>query len=312
MNIFVNPDDHRPRAGWRLFLQFVLFLLLMTVLMLVKSFSIQSSLRIFEATVSGIAGIASVWLAALFWDKRLIQDYGLAWNMKWVKELGMGLILGLSTMAGIFLIEWLTGWITITGFGWERSTSIPYSLWILSYLAAMIIIGFYEELIFRGYQILNMTEGFYSSRLNLKKASLLAILVSSAIFGILHYWNPNASYISTVNIILAGFMLAIPYVVTGSLAVSVGIHISWNFAQGGIFGFPVSGTLFRGSILQIQQEGSNLMTGSRFGPEGGVLGVLGILFIIGFFLFYAKRKYGTVEIHSSFKNVMAKSVKQDE
>lgn len=312
MNIFANPEDYRLRAGWRILLQFILFLLLVFALTITKNSLIAESLKIYDALAMGIAGLGSVWIAAVLWDQRDLREYGLGWDAKWRKELGIGLLLGTVAMAAIFLVEWLAGWITISGFGWERSTSIPYAIWFFSYFAVMIIIGFYEELIFRGYQIINMVEGFHSSKLNLKTAAVIAILISSVIFGLLHAGNPNATLISTLNIILAGVVLAIPYLVTGRLAISIGIHISWNFVQGGLLGFAVSGTAFRGSLIQINQEGTRYITGGSFGPEAGLLGIFGILFILGLFRWYIRKQDKIFSVHSSFKKVLPKSVKQDE
>lgn len=312
MNIFVNPNNGRPRAGWRLLLQFVLFLLFVLIMMLAKGFLISSSLKIYEAFAMGIAGVASVWSAAIILDKRPLSEYGLGWNSVWKQELALGLGLGTLAMTVIFLIQWSAGWLTITGFGWERAASPPYYLWILSYLLAMIIIGFYEELIFRGYQILNMVEGFQSQTISLKTASLLAILISSIIFGLLHAGNPNATLISTLNIVFAGVILAIPFLVTGRLAVSVGIHISWNFIQGGLYGFSVSGTSFRGSIIQIRQTGESYLTGGNFGPEAGLIGIIGMVIMITLFGIYTYKKKEPIRVHSTFENALSKSAKRDE
>ena len=312
MNIFVNPDEQRLRAGWRIFLQFILFMLLVFGLMIAKNVLISGSLKLYDALLMGFAGILSVWVAARLWDKRPLKDYGLGRDELWFKELGFGLALGMAGMAFIFAVEWAAGWIEITGFGWQRSSSIPYFVWIFSYFIAMIIIGFYEELIFRGYQIVNLVEGFCSKRINLYRASLIAVCISSVIFGLLHAGNPNATVISTVNIVFAGVMVAFPYLVTGRLGISVGIHISWNFVQGGLLGFAVSGTPFRGSLIQISQSGDDYLTGGSFGPEAGFLGILGMLVILTIFLWYARRNSEGLAVHSSFKNGSPKSVNQDE
>lgn len=312
MNIFINHNEQRPRAGWRLLLQFIIFLFLVFGMMLAKSALVSGSLKIYEAFIMGTAGIGSVWIAATVLDKRPLTEYGISWSSPWKKELLVGLVLGAAAMTVIFIIEWFAGWIEVTGFGWDRVSPVPYYLWILSYFIAMVIIGFYEELIFRGYQILNMVEGFYSSKINLNTAVLFAIAISSVIFGVLHAGNPNATTISTLNIIFAGVIIAIPYLVTGRLAISIGIHISWNFVQGGLFGFAVSGTRFRGSLIQIEQYGSPYITGRNFGPEAGLLGIFGIILILILFYFYIKQQGLVLSVDNSFTNRLPKSAKQDE
>lgn len=312
MNIFINPDDRRLRAGWRIVNQLILFILLVTGLMLLKNAIFEGSYKLLEALLMGSAGAGSVWISARMMDRRTIIDFGLAWDSIWKRELCVGLALGALAMTLIFLIEWASGWISITGFGWERTLPMPYYLWFFSYLVAMLIIGFYEELIFRGYQIFNMIEGLHSAKTSLLTASVIAVAVSSGIFGALHAGNPNASLISTLNIVLAGAMLAVPYLMTGSLALSIGIHTSWNFFQGGLYGFSVSGTPFRGSLIQIEQGGARYLTGGNFGPEAGLLGLIGILLILALSVGYIRFQYREIAIHKSFHQGLSNSAKQDE
>jgi membrane protease YdiL (CAAX protease family) len=313
MNIFINPRDRRPRAGWRIFNQLILFILLAGVLMLIKGALFpEISYKLVEALLMGTAGTASVWLAARMMDRRSFISYGLVPDQIFCKELSIGLALGGVAMTFIFLVEWALGWISVTGFGWERHSNTSYTIWFLGYLAAMLIIGFYEELIFRGYQILNMVEGLHAPSVGIKTAAAIAVGISSVIFGLLHAANPNASLISTFNIILAGVMLAVPYLLTGNLAMPIGIHISWNFFQGGIFGFAVSGTPFRGSLIQIDQTGNAFFTGGNFGPEAGVMGIMGMALILLASLWYIRQYNDSFSVESKFNQQHAKSVKQDE
>jgi hypothetical protein len=97
-------------------------------------------------------------------------------------------------------------------------------------------------------------------------------VLSSALFGYLHADNPNATLLSTANVLLAGMMLGFGYVLTGELAIPIGLHVTWNFFQGTVFGFPVSGLSFPGAtFLRTDQSGPALWTGGPFGPEGGLL-----------------------------------------
>ena len=85
--------------------------------------------------------------------------------------------------------------------------------------------------------------------------------------------------LAALNILLAGLMLAYPFWKTGRLYLSIGIHAGWNYAQGGIFGFAVSGNAIRGNLISTQLIGPDLWTGGSFGPEGGLLGTLGIIIV---------------------------------
>src|SRR5918911_257413 len=123
-----------------------------------------------------------------------------------------------------------------------------------------------------------MAEGLNFPSLGPRGAVVAAWVISSSLFGLLHLANPNATVISTINIAFAGLLLGAGYVVTGRLAIPIGLHITWNFFQGNVFGFPVSGLEPVGAtILSIEQGGPLLFTGGVFGPEADLLDIAATL-----------------------------------
>jgi hypothetical protein len=118
------------------------------------------------------------------------------------------------------------------------------------------------------------------------------------VFGLLHATNPNASWISTLNLILAGLFLGLGFVLTGELAIPIGLHITWNFFQGNIFGFPVSGMKSGVSLISIQQGGPNLLTGGAFGPEAGLVGIFAILVGSILIMLYVRNTRGEVRMRT--------------
>ncbi|WP_103665973.1 CPBP family intramembrane glutamic endopeptidase [Gracilimonas amylolytica] len=223
-----------------------------------------------------------------FVDQRSWDLAGLSLNSTWMKELFAGIIIAAAVMGVIFLVIWQTNGLDINGFGWERNGQRFWLIPILVFLVQMSSVGFYEELLSRGYLIPNIKEGLTIGQITPFQATLISVFLSSALFGMAHAANPDASITAVINILLAGIMLAIPFVITGRLALSIGLHFSWNFFQGGIFGFRVSGMEIRNSIIQIQQKGPEWWTGGSFGPEAGLTGVLGILLIIILSLVYLR------------------------
>jgi hypothetical protein len=76
---------------------------------------------------------------------------------------------------------------------------------------------------------------------------------------------------------LAGIPFSIAYLRTRSLWMPVGMHFTWNYVQGFVFGLPVSGYTFTPSLLKVQVHGAAWLTGSDYGPEGGLLSTVAIV-----------------------------------
>lgn len=305
MNPFYNSAEERLRAGWRILLQLLIMALLLGGFFFLTSLLVPNPGFLLTTSVSMVGFTLSIWIATRFLDKRSFSSLGIELNREWMKDFAVGFGMAALAMGIIFIVELSTGWITFSGYGWEREFNVPYPLPLLGYFVGMLMVGFYEELFSRGYHIINMTEGFSSKWFSVNHAALLALLISSSIFGILHAANPNASLISTVNIIFAGVVLGIPYLVTGKLAIPVGLHAAWNFFQGGIFGFPVSGSPHRSALLQIRETGPNLITGGSFGPEAGLMGIMGLILIVILFYFYTRKADYPIQLHDSFSTKRA-------
>ena len=297
MSILRHERDNRLRAPWRLLFQYGVFryaAILLNVLVLVTFALVSgrdltrgtiSSVALFGQVASLVAAVLSVWLACRLFDRRPLSDLGLRFRERdWWIDFVFGLLLGAALMAVIFFIELSAGWISVTG-TFEPAGNAPFLFAILPPLLAFLCVGFYEELVFRGYEVKNAAEGLNSPGLGPKRAILLAWALSSLFFGLLHLPNPNATLLSAANIAFAGIMLGSGYVLTGRLGLPVGLHIAWNFSQGNVFGFPVSGTrLSNATLVEVKQGGPALLTGGAFGPEGGLLVpaacVLGTLLLV--------------------------------
>lgn len=98
----------------------------------------------------------------------------------------------------------------------------------------------------------------------------MALLISSILFSLFHAANANIGIIALINIFVAGFLLGINYVFTRNIWFAVFLHFSWNFFQGPVFGYEVSGTNMS-SLLQQTLKGPDLLTGGDFGFEGSLV-----------------------------------------
>jgi hypothetical protein len=246
-------------------------------------------------------------LAGWLLDRRKFVDFGFNFSRQWWLDLGFGLGLGAILMVLIFLIELAAGWITIE----DTFHSIGNSF-LSSWLAALvgfIAVGIYEEMLSRGYHLRNLAEGLNWGILGKRGGLWAGYLISSSVFGLLHAANPNSSWISTLNLILSGLFLGLGFVLTGELAIPIGLHITWNFFQGNVFGFPVSGSKSGTSIISILQGGPDLLTGGAFGPEAGLVGIFA--FLVGSILtvLYVRKTRGEVRMHTELAEYQKPVVK---
>ena len=230
----------------------------------------------------------SVFLSRRYLDRRTFVSLGLHWNRQAIADLLFGFGLAGVLMGLIYSLEWAVGWLKFEGFIWQQlplSTVIFQSF--VGLLSFGITVGWFEELRDRGYLLQNLKDG-----LNLP----WALLLSSAMFAVGHLGNPNTSWISTLGIFLAGFFLAYGWVRTRQLWLSMGLHAGWNFFEGVVFGFPVSGVETFHLIKQTV-SGPEWITGGAFGPEAGLVLILAI--VVGTMLIHWWSR-GRLQSHSAF------------
>lgn len=286
VNPFWNRNERRLRALWRVLIYIFAWraLLLLLDRLLIPAgqglaarpgpLTAPALVRTVHFAYYLVSVVGVTWLAARFVDRRSLRSLGLDFSRRCWRELGVGLLLGVILMAAIFAVEWALGWVVVKDLLAVRTPNARFLPALLGPFAIFVVIGFSEELMFRGYLLRNVAEGLRGS-LGARGAVLAAWLISSLLFGLYHVFNPYATWASTVNLFVAGLMLGLPMVLTGRLALPIGLHITWNFAQANFFGFAVSGNDFSGvSLLRTELTGAPLWTGGAFGPEAGLLGLL--------------------------------------
>lgn len=275
--IFYNKSEQRLRAGWR-----ILIHLIAVIAFVIGGGFLASQVpdgpvsEVVDSLVYLVAVLLATWLVGRFIDRRRFAAFGFHLNAGWWADLVFGLVLGAALMSGVVAIMLNLGWAT---FSQESATDLnaPIAAAFAIQVWTLIVVGINEEVVFRGYQLRNMSEGF--SRFGKPLAILIAIVISSSIFGLGHLGNESeaaggahTTSLAMLNLILAGgVMLAVPYLLTGELAIPIGIHITWNLFQGPVFGLAVSGLESKTRLLTVTPTGPEMWTGGDYGAEGGLL-----------------------------------------
>ena len=295
-SIFWNGEERRLRALWRVGLQFGAFVV--PVVMLARAFSgalyTELGETLFEFLETAGFGFGSVLLASRLWDRRPLADLGFNLNRDWFRDWAFGLLVGAVSMCGIWVVEYAAGWVVVVEHhAWPQDSRLNMSFPVQAVFCGAVALS--EESICRMYQLRNIAEGLVCGRIGPRAALIGAWVLSSVGFALPHIGNPGATWLSTMGVFLAGLMQALPVLITGSLAVPFGLHITWNFFQGPVLGFPVSGMSMGKSLISLEQFGPEFWTGGACGPEAGMLGWLAVGMSAAAILFYHQRVYGTVE-----------------
>jgi membrane protease YdiL (CAAX protease family) len=203
-------------------------------------------------------------------DSRPLGTVGLAFCGRWLRELGLGLLIGTVMILLVAGVEEILGVARFT------LAAVPPSR-LLLWAGGLLLFGFVaaanEELVFRGYPFQRLVEAVGAAG---------AIVLCSALFGAVHLGNPHHTWISALNTALVGIPLAVAYLRTRLLWLPIGIHFAWNFVQGFLLGLPVSGVQVPYSLFQAEVGGNPLLTGGNYGPEASLLATAVVVLATGY------------------------------
>lgn len=207
-------------------------------------------------------------LLFIFWvkviEKNSLSTLGFV-KKNWLKYLGWGILISLLQMGVIALVYQVGGIGTFE----LNELSLEPILFILGLFPFWLLQGGTEEVATRGWLLTRI-----AARTNLP----LAIAISSSLFGILHMGNAGVTFLSVLNIILDGVLAGLLFIYTDSIWLVVAQHGTWNYVQGNLLGFQVSGTGADASIFSFTMgDGPDWLTGGEFEAEGSIITTLVLL-----------------------------------
>lgn len=272
------------RSAGRLVADIVLFYVigtLITMFLCVPLFLIQKALgmEMLEGSLPSfflerllmLIGYLSAAVLVLRWRNLPLSLLGMS-----LKGRGKDLLAGLGVAVLLYAVGFgtslLMGTVEIASVQW-----VPRDL--LGTLLFFLLVAVTEEVMLRGFVLGRML----SAGLN----RFVALFLSSALFSAMHLFNPNFALLPFVNILLAGCLLGASFLYTRNLCFPVVLHWFWNWLQGPVLGYEVSGMDSGETLLTLRLTGSDLLTGGSFGFEGSllctVLLVVGTLAIVGYY-----------------------------
>ncbi|HSL42346.1 MAG TPA: CPBP family intramembrane glutamic endopeptidase [Anaerolineales bacterium] len=262
ISTFLNSERQLRNGWWILLFFFGLASLLVPTLLIAQQHEMDVSIS-WQATIILIVSI----LCQLLRQKPLAELLG-NFDVCWLKELLLGILLGSALMLIPAFILGIFGWVD-----WRWS---PMDLSVLASSASLFAgVAVAEELLFRGFVFQRLISGL---------GMWPAQLITAAFFLLSHVNNPgmtgSTKVMAGINIFLASIMFGLAFVRTKSLAVPLGLHWMANWVQGAILGLAVSGSEQSGLLKPVFGNAPVWLTGGQFGLEASLPGLLCVLIIL--------------------------------
>ncbi|MBZ9685526.1 CPBP family intramembrane metalloprotease [Clostridium estertheticum] len=220
-----------------------------------------------------------------FREKRSISSIGLK-KEGLIKKYLVGFGIGILMFSVVVLLLSISGH-TVVNSNPGGLSGIAALSGVLIVIPGWIIQSGTEEILSRGW-LMNVLGARYNVAVGL--------IISSSFFGLMHFANPNVNILAIINIVLVGLFFGVYVIKTNDLWGACGLHAAWNWTQGNVFGFEVSGQkVAAGSLLNLRLTGSEWFTGGLFGPEAGIAAT--IVLCIGIVIVYfipCHKNLGTV------------------
>ena len=258
---FLLPDG-RLRAGWRLALFIVFFLVSWFVFSGVASLGWRRSTITSHIVIFAAAALTTTALSMRLLEHQPFVRVGLAIERRSGNELVVGLVSGIVLVSATTLVARGVGVIQFQPSGTDTASVVALILSITLFFAVSATT---EELLFRGYPFQRLVEA---------SNGFVALAIFSGLFGFLHAGNPHATRLSTLNTVLAGILLSLAYLKTRALWIPIGFHFSWNWMLC-LLGLPVSGlvmTPMPWKVVALPEY--TWLHGGDYGPEGGLLATI--------------------------------------
>ncbi|MBK6791563.1 MAG: CPBP family intramembrane metalloprotease [Anaerolineales bacterium] len=261
INPFLN-SERQLRNGWWIL---IFFLVLAATLFPALLAARQNSMDVSIGLQAVIVMLAS-WICQLLRRRPLAELLG-EFNLRWLKELGLGGLIGSALMLVPALILWVFGWVH---WQWNPSGFLTFPSTLLLFAEVALA----EELLFRGFIFQRLIAGL---------GQLPAQLLMAGYFLLTHLNNPgmtgDVKFFASINIFIASLVFGLSFIRTKSLAMPLGLHFMANLMQGGILGFGVSGTDQSGLFKPVFSEVPDWLTGGQFGLEASVPGLACVVVI---------------------------------
>ena len=277
--VFLNKTG--LRAGWRLLIYAAIFFVFLTASIFVLGLLLRPARGVFSPSYQFLGELASLLAAFLAaWimsqmERRPMAVYGLPARGAFGKQFWLGCLFGLCEIGVLIgVIALFKGY----SFGSLAEHGAEIGKWALFWGAFFLVVGFFEEFLFRGYTLYTLADGI---------GFWPAAVLLAAVFGWVHKHNFGENWIGVAGVVFVGLFWSFTLKRTGTLWFALGMHAAFDFGETFLFSVPDSGMIFPGHLSNATLYGPSWLTGGTPGPEGSVIDFL----ILAVFFFVFDRLY---------------------
>jgi membrane protease YdiL (CAAX protease family) len=274
MNRWLFNQEQRLRNGWWI----LIFLAILSVFLLAmvgfqwvcRKLGIPGGAWL--QVIGTLALLGSTW-SVLRLRKESLRNVGFDLNSRWLREFGWGALIGMGQILLAVLAVWAFG-------GVRLELNPAHSI---RFLCSGAIVFFFaainEETLYRGFLFQRLRDGL---------GVLPTQLMLAVLFSMSHWGNPGmhglTRFWAALDLGIGALVFGLAYLRTGSLALPIGLHLGWNWLQGNVLGFGVSGFKIQGWLRPVFLGKAEWLTGGAFGIEASVFAVLVDLLLLALLL----------------------------
>ncbi|MEP7043194.1 MAG: type II CAAX endopeptidase family protein [Dokdonella sp.] len=259
---FRNPDGQLRNGVW---------ILIFVVLFLASRFvyhPLSQAIQHLDFDAAWLQPLPFLFVLLVTWGcvrlrRQRLSSVGFEIDRRWAMEAGLGAGIGTVAMLAIAALIVAAGGVHLSLDPARSLAALGSAAWVFACVAL------FEETLFRGFVFQRMVDG---------TGVWVAQLSLALLFAVAHWDNPGmdrtTQVFATVDTALGAIVLGLAYLRTRSLALPIGIHFGWNWAQGALLGFDVSGFTQAGWLHATVLDKPQWMTGGKFGPEASVFAVM--------------------------------------
>lgn len=245
----MKESNRKKKSFWN----FILIPILEFVILFIVGYALGPALLegilshyIKDGTLLHSLSKISIWITIIIYcliikpDRKVLRALGTKIKGNNIKNAFVGLLFGLGINALLILIAYI-----------HKDISLHLSPEAGIDLAGMLGVSFLVTLISSSGEELLMRGFMYQRFRACSKYPVIAILIPSVLFAVLHLGNPGITVSAFINIILCGILLALMIHFFDSFWMACLWHAGWNFSQAYLFGLPSSGVSKEFSLFKL-------------------------------------------------------------